>query len=363
MFFYNRAGQKAPKNVTKLIVGPDVVCIDEGAFRRYKSLKEVDMSKALSLQIIAWQAFRERNALVRVKWSPNLKTIGKRAFCECTSLKEADMSRLDALETIGYWAFAGCSALVIVKWARNLKSIRARAFRLCTSLKEADMSKLHALETIGDGAFSYCSALALVKWSPNLKTIGINAFGNCTGLKEADMSKLHALETIEDYAFARCSALSIAKWAPNNLKSIGERAFLNSTPHDIMIPLRHGWFVRKFPFDETKLQSVDMQGHDLKMAIRLKNLYPRATPRLTMDRLVSMYAKSPLTAAHLENAAQIDEDVTEEDWAEARFGDLQRLEKIQKAYAVSIFNLLHWYAGNGLAENLFLDTKMRKRKT
>jgi len=68
-----------------------------------------------------------------------------------------------------------------------------------------------------------------------------------------------------------------------------------------------------------------------------------------MDRLVSMYAKSPLTAAELENAAQSNED--------ARLGDLQRLEEIQKAYTGSIFDLLHWYAGNGLAENLFFAKK------
>jgi len=74
-----------------------------------------------------------------------------------------------------------------------------------------------------------------------------------------------------------------------------------------------------------------------------------------------MYAKSPLTAAQLENAAHSDESVTEEDWAEARFGDLEWLEGIQNAYADSIFHLLHWYAGNGLAENLFVNRKKRKR--
>merc|ERR1712013_672111 len=110
-----------------------------------------------------------------------------------------------------------------------------------------------------------------------------------------------------------------------------------------------------------KLRSVDMQGHDLKKAIRIKNLYPRATPMLTMNRLVSMYAKSPLTAAQLENAAHSDVGVTEEDWAEARLGDLQRLEGIQKAYADSIFNLLHWCAGNELGGDLFGNRKKRKR--
>jgi len=79
-----------------------------------------------------------------------------------------------------------------------------------------------------------------------------------------------------------------------------------------------------------------------------------------MNRLVSMYAKSPLTNAQLENAAQSDESVTEF-WAEARVGDLELLEEIQKAYADSIFNLLHWYAGNGLLENLVVYRKMRKR--
>ena len=127
-----------------------------------------------------------------------------------------------------------------------------------------------------------------------------------------------------------------------------------------MIPSRCHWFVRKLPFDETKLQSVDMQGHDLKKAIRIKNLYPQATPRLSMNRLVSMYAKSPLTNAQLENAACNDESVTEF-WTEARVGDLQRLEEIQKAYVDSIFKLLHWYAGNGLLENLVVNRKKRKR--
>merc|ERR1719215_1958831 len=96
-----------------------------------------------------------------------------------------------------------------------------------------------------------------------------------------------------------------------------------------MISLKCHWFVRKLLFDEDsdepELLSVDMQGHDLKKAIRIKNLYPEATPRLGMSRLVSMYAKSPLTAAQLENVARSDESVRE-GWAEARVGDLQRLE-------------------------------------
>jgi len=65
-----------------------------------------------------------------------------------------------------------------------------------------------------------------------------------------------------------------------------------------------------------------------------------------------------LTNAQLENAAQNDDSVTEF-WAEARVGDLQRLEEIQEAYADSIFKLLHWYAGNGLLENLVVNRKKR----
>jgi len=294
--FYNGAGQEVPKNATKLIVGPDVVGIDEGAFEGYESLKEVDMSKALSLRIIAMRAFYNCSALVLIKWPPNLKTIGDRAFARCASLKEADIS------------------------------------------------KLLALETIGQCAFSDCSALATVKLSPNLKTIGGRAFYACTSLEEADMSQVHVLEFIRGHAFARCSALVIVKWA-TNIKTIGRGAFHGCPVQHVVIPLRHHWFVRKLRFDgrfdETQLQSVDMQGNDLKKAIRIKNLYPRATPRLTMDRLVSMYAKSPLTADQLENIARRDESVTEEDWAEVRLGDLERLEGIQRAYAGSVFNLLH----------------------
>merc|ERR1711935_556346 len=97
-------------------VGPDAVCIHEEAFDSYELLKEVDMSKALSLQIIAKDAFLYCRALALVKWSPNLEDIGSVAFYECTSLKEADMSKLHALETISVSAFAFCSALALVRW-------------------------------------------------------------------------------------------------------------------------------------------------------------------------------------------------------------------------------------------------------
>ena len=140
-----------------------------------------------------------------------------------------------------------------------------------------------------------------------------------------------------------------------NLITIGEGAFWNCTNlNHVMIPLRYHWFVQELPFDKThhKLLSVDMEGHDLKKAIRIKNLYPRATPNLTTKRLVSMYAKSPLTAAQLEDAARNDKNVTEEDWERTSEEDLRRLVEIQKAYADSIFMLVHWYAGNGLVENL-----------
>jgi len=68
-----------------------------------------------------------------------------------------------------------------------------------------------------------------------------------------------------------------------------------------MIPPSYHWYVQELPY-EIELESVDMEGRDLKKAIRIKNLYPQATPRLTMNRLASMYAKSPLTDIQLEDA-------------------------------------------------------------
>ena len=321
------------------------------------------MSKLHALETIGNWAFAYCSALVRVMLAPNLKTIGQDAFCDCTSLEEADMSKLHALETIGMNAFGYCSALVRVMLSPNLKTIGNDAFSGCKSLEEADMSKLHALETIGDFAFSFCSALVHVMLAPNLKTIGNDSFSGCKSLEEADISKLHALEAIGDYAFQNCSALARVMLAPSG-KTIGESVFKDCTNlNHVMIPLRHHLFVQELPFDEThhKLLSVDMEGHDLKKAIRIKNLYPRATPNLTTKRLVSMYAKSPLAAAELVNAAQNDDSVTEEDWEETREEDLQRLEKIGKVYVDSVFKLVHWYAGNGLVKSLFMNRREKKR--
>merc|ERR1712008_609855 len=181
----------------------------------------------------------------------------------------------------------------------------------------------------------------------------------CTSLKEADMSMLHALETVGRHAFFGCSALALVSWPPTNLNSIGDRAFCGCTSlQNVTIPSRHHWFVRELPFDDEahELLSVDMQGRDLKKAIRIKNLFPQATPNLSMNRLVQMYAMSPLTAAQLENVAKSDESVTEF-WPGVRVGDLHRLEEIQKAYSDSIFKLVQWYAGNGLLGNLVVTKK------
>merc|ERR1712232_1144095 len=112
------------------------------------------------------------------------------------------------------------------------------------------------------------------------------------------------------------------------------------------------------PFDDQKhkLLSVDMQGHDLRKAIRIKNLFPQATPNLPMNRLVQMYAKSPLTAGQLENDATRDESVAEF-WTEVRLGDLHLLGEIEKAYCDSIFKLVQWHAGNGLLGNHVVTKK------
>jgi len=366
--FYNRAGQKVPKNVTILIVGPDVACIDENAFDCYQSLKEVDMSKATSLQIIALHAFANCGALVRVKWPPNLKTLGVCAFWRCRSLEEADMSNLHALYIIGEGAFAMCSAVVRVNWPPNLITLGECAFSECSSLEEADMSNLNALKTIGERAFSHCSALARVNCGPNLEGIGPAAFADCTSLTDIHLPSGFSKDQIGLNAFYMCQQLGdntdADYWWIDGTD--GSEEVIPDDDYDItkvMISLKCHWFVRKLRdyIDETELLSVDMQGHDLKKAIRIKNLYPEATPRLAMSRLVSMYAKSPLTAARLEDAAAQSDEISKADWAEARVGYLQRLEGIQIVYADLIFNLLHWYAGNGLAENLFVNGKKRKR--
>jgi len=408
VFFYNIVYQTIPNNVTKLITGKNLTHIKMRACSGFDRLREVDMSASLALKTIGEEAFEGCHALSVVTCAPNVKTIGKGAFRECTKLQAFDLSQAHALEAIGKWAFAKCSALFVVKCAPNVKTIGEYVFYGCTKLQDVDLSEAHALETIGEEAFGYCSALSIIKCAPSLKTIGGGSFRKCTSLQNVDLSEAHALETIGMAAFARCNTLSVVKWAPNlkiigngafqectklqdvdlseanaletigmaafagcsalsvvkwapNVKTIGESPFLDCTKlQDVMIPWSYHWFVRKLPFDETKLQSVDMQGHDLKKAIRIKNLYPQATPRLSMNRMVSMYARSLLTSAQLENAARNDDSLTEV-WAEARVGDLRRLEEIQKAHADSIFKLLHWSAGNGLVENLVVNRKKRKR--
>lgn len=46
-----------------------------------------------------------------------------------------------------------------------------------------------------------------------------------------------------------------------NLKTIGVYSFEGCALQESVVPLRHDWFIRKLPFDGTKLQSVGVQGH------------------------------------------------------------------------------------------------------
>ena len=130
-----------------------------------------------------------------------------------------------------------------------------------------------------------------------------------------------------------------------------------------MIPSSHHCFVQYLSFDNThEFLSVDMQGHDLKKAIRIKNLYPQSAPRLTMKRLVSMYAKSPFTNAEFENLAQSDESVIKHWTGFRRLEDLQRLEAIRKAHADAMYKLVHWCARNGLLENLAIKRNEKPKR-
>ena len=188
-------GQKG--NIKKLVVEGDVTSIGDDAFRGCINLKNIDLSKASSLEVIK-TSFPVCTGLENVALNEGLKEIGGSAFNTCTSLKSIHIP--STVTAIGGWCF-----------------------ERCTSLSKVTFEAGSQLERIAVATFAGCKILETITIPKKVKEIQKDAFNGCGGLKSVTFEPGSELETIGDMVFRDTAISEIS--IPASVKTIGSYVF------------------------------------------------------------------------------------------------------------------------------------------
>ena len=219
-------------NIKKLVVENGVTSIGDSAFRGCINLKNIDLSKASSLEVIktsfpvctglenvvlneglveiGGSAFNNCTSLGSIHIPSTVTAIGGWCFESCTSLSEVTFAADSQLTTIAVATFANCSNLNLetITIPKKVKAIQKDAFNGCRGLKSVTFEPGSELETIGNGAFEE-TAISEISIPASVKTIGSYVF-RCV-LNDSKLTKVifespSKLNTVNENAFRGCSA-------------------------------------------------------------------------------------------------------------------------------------------------------------
>lgn len=197
-------------------IPPEVVIIQERAFRRCGRLSAVNFSKGL--YNIGEKAFEYCTALEELTLPDTCCSIGKSAFLGCSSLQRVTLR--SGLVTIGDSAFQGCTGLEEITLPGTVRELGRRAFCGCKGLRTAQLPK--RLEAVPEHLFSECTALGEITLPDSIRRIQAEAFSGCTALARVGFP--WKLMQIEDHAFSGCTQLREAVLPPD-VYTIGVGAF------------------------------------------------------------------------------------------------------------------------------------------
>ncbi len=257
--------------MTSLVLGDNVVLVDEYAFTKCAALKSVKFGK--SIMVINKYAFSECTALTELDFNNGLTVINDGAFDGCTGLTKVKIPA--SLNAVGLYAFHNCTALNRVD-ITNLSAWCKIAFLDATAnplyyaknlyLNDYIINKLEipaTVTTIGAYAFINDENITSVSMPNTVTKIGTEAFDGCTNINRVDILSIQAwcgiefadptanplyyakslyindeLQTdivvpdgvteIHDYAFYNCSGLTRVI-LPESVTAIGKEAFYHNT--------------------------------------------------------------------------------------------------------------------------------------
>ena len=221
--------------IKKLVVEGDVTSIGDDAFRGCINLKNIDLSKASSLEVIktsfpvctglenvvlneglveiGGSAFNNCKSLGSIHIPSTVTAIGGWCFESCTSLSKVTFADGIQLTTIAEATFANCSNLNLetITIPKKVKKIQDSAFNGCRGLKSVTFEPGSELETIGNGAFEE-TAISEISIPASVKTIGSYVF-RCV-LNDSKLTKVifespSSLEDVSQLTFVRCSKATI----------------------------------------------------------------------------------------------------------------------------------------------------------
>lgn len=160
------------KNLKKVILGKNIVKLENSAFEDCTNLKEVILSK--NLIMIGDKAFYNCKNLKSITIPKETLVIGNSAFMNCKKLNKVSFYKKSKLVSLGKNVFSN-TAITKIVLPDNLTQISDNTFKGCNKLKTATISK--NIVKIGKGSFWGCKKLnKLSIKTNNLKKIGKDAF-------------------------------------------------------------------------------------------------------------------------------------------------------------------------------------------
>ena len=210
---YNQPWANQKSSINKVVIGNNVTSIGDNAFSYCTALKDVDLSKASSLEVIGDHAFTYCTALkdVNLSEATSLSTI-KASFYLCTGLESVVLN--EGLQTIGGSAFNSCKNLKKIHIPSTVTAIGGWCFEGCIGLEEVTFADNSKLTTIAGATFIYCSSLKKITIPKSVKEIQMDqdnngAFRLCEGLESVIFEPGSQLTTVAQRAFGGCNKMTI----------------------------------------------------------------------------------------------------------------------------------------------------------
>ncbi|CAJ1966601.1 unnamed protein product [Cylindrotheca closterium] len=273
-------------NLSCVKLGAPLERIGEMAFYGCESLREIDVMSTPDIGEDAFNfsgtfVYSENgkcpNDLIHLRVNPEVKVIEDRGAQGRKTLRDIDFSAAFRLFRIGISSFDACESLRTVGFPSSVKEIAQCAFRGCIHLEDVDFTQALSLEIIKEKAFFGCKSLRVVRFPSNLIVIGDGAYKFCNLLNEVDFGATRTLETIGNGSFSGCESLSTIV-VPGTITFFGDEVF----------------------GDNPSLKSIDVDGQNLALSIRIHLLYrTQSEGTITKESLIYLYSIGPIKEREL----------------------------------------------------------------
>lgn len=135
--------------------------------------------------------------------APNVTTIEAFAFCQCHSLMSVDFHI--GLEVIAEFAFGYCTSLEKVRFPSTMRVVGRHVFSNCSRLKHVELNE--GLLVLRDGVFSFCLSLKRLRIPSTVTEIERELLYSCTALETVELPPNNTIQSVEELAFGACNML------------------------------------------------------------------------------------------------------------------------------------------------------------